>query len=362
MPDIAAPRHAVEAVVHADPYSYYAALRERTPLFFDEGLGLWVAVTHAVIDEALRHPSLRVRPPAEPVPRGLASTPVGEVFSQLVRMTDGDFHAQHKPQVERAARRFSMDDVGSAAAQATHALLGKIEPNALLSAVPVRTMAMLLGVPEHALEQTTQWVIDFVKALGANPPAEVLAAANEAALALMAQGEVAGLDRAASANRIALMQQSLDATAGLIGNTILALRERVALLPAANAPAAWGSLVAEVARWNPPVHNTRRYAAEELTLSGERIAQGQGVLLVLASANRDPALNADPDRFDLARSNCRSMTFGAGAHACPGEAIAIGIACAALRTLSAGNSLRREFGHHAGYRALPNARVPVFGN
>jgi cytochrome P450 len=362
MSDAAAPRNAVEAVVHPDPYTYYAGLRERSPLFFDQGLGLWVASTYAVIDEALRHPALHVRPPGEPVPRGLVGTPVGEVFAQLVRMTDGDFHARHKPQVERSAHRFSMDDVASAAVQATAQLKDQRDANALLSAVPVRAIAILLGVPQASLDETTRWVGDFVKALGGNPSAQALAAANQAALALMAQGEDAGLGRAAAANRIALMQQSLDATAGLIGNTISLLREQPELTPAANEPAAWRAFVAEVARWDAPVHNTRRFAAEELMLAGQRIAQGQGVLLVLAGANRDPALNADPDRFDVARSNRRSMTFGAGAHACPGEAIAIEIAAAASSTLSAGDSLQRVFRRHAGYRPLPNARVPVFEN
>jgi cytochrome P450 len=362
MPDAAEPHNAVEAVVHADPYSYYAALRERSPLFFDEGLGLWVGTGHAVIDQALHHPALRVRPAAEPVPSALAGTAVGEVFAQLVRMTDGGFHTQYKPQLERAARRFSMDDVASAAVQATTQLKDELDANQLLAAVPVRAIAILLGVPQASLDETTRWVADFVKALGANPPAELLAAANEAAVALMAQGEDAGLSSAAAANRIALMQQSLDATAGLIGNTVLLLRGRAEPAPAASEPAAWRALVAEVARWDPPVHNTRRFAAQDLTLSGERIAQGQGVLLVLASVNRDPALNADADRFDVGRSNRRSMTFGAGAHACPGEAIAIEIAAAALRTLRARVSPQRMFGRHAGYRPLPNARVPVFAN
>jgi cytochrome P450 len=339
MPERAPPRNAVEAVVHADPYTYYAQLRERSPLFFDEGLGLWVAVTAPVVEEALRHPALRVRPPQEPVPRALAGTPVGDVFANLVRMTDGAFHARHKPQVERAARRYSMEDVAAAAALATTALAPRLDANALVWAVPVRAIAHLLGVAEPSLDRTTQWVFDFVQALGANPSEEVVARASEAASALMAQGESAGLDAATAANRIALMQQSLDATAGLIGNTVLSVREPGAPAPDASDLDGWRARVVDVTRSNPPVHNTRRFAAEELTLAGERIAPGQGVLLVLASAG---------------------MTFGGGAHACPGQAIAIEIAAGALRTLSAQGPLERVFGRFAGWRPLPNARVPVF--
>jgi cytochrome P450 len=339
MPERSGPRNAVEAVVSADPYAYYAALRERSPLFYDEGLGLWVAAAASVVEEALRHPALRVRPPGEPVPRTLIGTPMGEVFAQLVRMTDGEFHATHKPHVERAARRYSMEDVASAAAKATTSLMQNLDGNALLAAVPVRSIAILLGIGEAALGSTTQWVADFVQALGANPSAEIIARGNEAALALMAQGKAAGLEAVAAANRIALMQQSLDATAGLIGNTVLSVREQATPVRGAADLAAWRALVVGVTRSNPPVHNTRRFAAEDLTLAGRRIAQGQGLLLVLASAG---------------------MTFGGGVHGCPGEAIAIEIAAGALQTLSAQGPLERFFGRFAGWRALPNARVPVF--
>ena len=118
----------------------------------------------------------------------------------------------------------------------------------------------------------------------------------------MAQGEAQGLDTVQSANRIAMMQQSLDATAGLVGNTVRLLRDRPELAAGAPPLETWRAIVAEVARWDAPVQNTRRFAAADLTLAGQAIAQGQGVLLLLASANRDQALNRDPDVFDPART------------------------------------------------------------
>jgi hypothetical protein len=104
------PAHAVEAVTHPDPYPYYQQLREERPLYFDGGLKLWVASIQAVIHEALQNPALCVRPPAEPVPPALQGTAAGDVFAQLVRMTDGGFHAAHKPAVVLAARRWSLAD------------------------------------------------------------------------------------------------------------------------------------------------------------------------------------------------------------------------------------------------------------
>lgn len=99
---MAPPVDALAAVGHPDPYPWYRQLREERPLFFDAGLQLWIASSHAVIEAALQQPALRVRPPDEPVPLALQGTAAGEVFARLVRMSDGDFHAAHKPAVVRA--------------------------------------------------------------------------------------------------------------------------------------------------------------------------------------------------------------------------------------------------------------------
>ena len=64
------------------------------------------------------------------------------------------------------------------------------------------------------LDATTRWVQEFVQGIAPQASAETIARANEAAIQLMAQGEAQGLDAVQSANRIAMMQQSLDATAG----------------------------------------------------------------------------------------------------------------------------------------------------
>ncbi|MFE2246392.1 hypothetical protein ACFXC2_06350, partial [Streptomyces lavendulae] len=79
----------VEAVRLPDPYPFYARLVAERPFAFDEALGAWVAADAAAVRAVLGSGVLRVRPVAEPVPAGLAGTAAGEVFGQLVRMTDG---------------------------------------------------------------------------------------------------------------------------------------------------------------------------------------------------------------------------------------------------------------------------------
>lgn len=356
-------QNAVEAVTSADPHPFYRELRESRPLFFDASLNLWVATSHAVIAQTLAHPHLRVRPPAEPVPKALLGTAAGDVFSQLVRMSDGDFHARHKPAVEQRARRWSLADVAKAAQAATADLSSVEDPNQLMALLPVQAMARLLGVPDAQLPDTCRWVLQFVACIAPGAPPQAVEEGAHAAAQLMAQGQALGLDSVQAANRIAFMQQAPDATAALIGHTVLMLRQQPSLAEAAFASLeAMRAFVSEVERYCAPTQNTRRFAGQDLVLAGHSIAQGQGVLVVLAAANRDPALNDHPDRFDPARANRRSLGFGASRHACPGAAIAIEIVAAASLSIGAGGRLDSYFKRHTGYRPLGNIRSPQFAS
>ncbi|WP_332774607.1 cytochrome P450 [Polaromonas sp.] len=360
-PVLAQPVNPIAAVTHDSPYPYYRQLREQRPLYFDEGLKLWVASSHAVVDEAFRCVALRVRPPAEPVPQALLGTAAGEVFAQLVRMTDGEFHAAHKPAVAQGARRWTLAQLALASRDTAAELFPALDANTFLTALPVQAMARLLGVSASLLGQTSQWVHEFTQGIAPGAAADRVARASVAAQGLMAQGLEQGLSSVQAANRIAMMQQSLDATAGLLGNTVCQLQREPALAQrTAQSLDFTRELVAEVARWDAPVQNTRRFAADQLVLAGQSIEQGQGVLLVLASANRDPALNVQPDLFDPQRQQRRSMTFGAAAHACPGELIAIEIVAACAHWMGGEGLFDTYFGRQAGFAPLSNARIPVF--
>jgi cytochrome P450 len=357
----APPVDALHASRHPDPYPWYAQLRASAPMAWDERLDLWIAADAAAVDAALTHPHLRVRPPAEPVPHALAGGPAGEVFAQLVRMTDGDFHAQHKPAVIAAAGRLSLDALRAAAAAAALDLRAQVDVNEWLTAVPVQAMARLLDVPAGERDATVLHVPRFTQGIAPGAGAEAVDSAHEAAAFLLAQARRAGLAGPAAANRIAFMQQALDATAGLIGNTVLALRRVPDAVAAWATPAARDDVAAEVARWDPPVHTTRRYAAQDLVLAGARIAAGEGVLVLLASANHDERANGtDAGRFMLRRAVRNNRAFGAGAHRCPGERLACAIVSAVLSALGGAQDVTAHFGRLHGYRPLANARIPVF--
>jgi cytochrome P450 len=81
--------------------------------------------------------------------------------------------------------------------------------------------------------------------------------------------------------------------------------------------------VEELLRWTTPVSKQRwRWATKDTDIAGQPVAYGESVVCMLAAANRDPALFADPDRIDFHRGAMRHLTFGFGAHFCLGSALA----------------------------------------
>jgi cytochrome P450/GrpB-like predicted nucleotidyltransferase (UPF0157 family) len=91
------------------------------------------------------------------------------------------------------------------------------------------------------------------------------------------------------------------------------LRANPALMPAA---------VEEMLRWWTPVMTFRRTATSGCELGGQRIAEGDKVVVSFISANRDEAVFARPDRFDIRRRPNPHLVFGHGPHFCLGAHLA----------------------------------------
>jgi len=378
------PADPVSAATHADPCPYYAELRAGPALVWNEKLRAWVASRADVIESLLlAHGALRVRPATEPVPRAILGSPAGEVFGHLVRMNDGTAHQAHRPALQRALAGLDLDSVYSAALQVARGVPTQSVSDTLFS-MPVRTVAHLLGFADEALPQVDRWMRDFVACLSPLSSADQLQAASAAAGELMLRFETlaagrpprngslltavlaesdadAPLSRSLLANLVGLLSQTCDATAGLLGNSLLALMREPSLREAARTRDGLQAVVEETARYDPSVQNTRRFCVEPITIAGTTIVAGDAVLLVLAAANRDPAFNPDPDRFMLSRARRRMLGFGHGVHACPGQALACTLAAAGLAALldrAPDLAAMRERGWS--YRASANARIPAF--
>ena len=231
--------------------------------------------------------------------------------------------------------------------------------------VPVMVVADLLGFDEAELEQVARWMADFVACLSPLNDAARLAASSVAANALMArfaelviaasvrpdsalaliQAEAMRSGwtdaRALLSNLVGLLSQTFEATAGLLGNSIIALTRQVNAADLIHQDQRLLELVNEVSRHDPSIHNTRRFVVKPLELMGVKLLAGDCILMVLAAAGRD------------------SAGFGHGRHQCPGQKLASTIADAALGIFLEKN-LRAVLPQKWKYLPSVNARIPVF--
>lgn len=92
-----------------------------------------------------------------------------------------------------------------------------------------------------------------------------------------------------------------------------AIRQDRSLIPQA---------IEEALRWDGPVAVQLRMAAKDVVLGGVHIPAGSLVDVVAAAANRDPAIYADPDRFDIFRERKPHYSFSRGPHICVGQHLA----------------------------------------
>ena len=81
--------------------------------------------------------------------------------------------------------------------------------------------------------------------------------------------------------------------------------------------------IEEIVRWSTPVIHFRRTATRDTELSGQKIREGEKVVMFYNSANRDDAVFDEPHRFDITRSPNEHVGFGGpGAHHCLGAHLA----------------------------------------
>ncbi len=392
------PPDPLAAATHPDPYPYYRELAHAQPFHRDAMLMLWVAAGPDEVAAVLSHPACRVRPPGQPVPPPLAQSPAGTLFARLIRMNDGPGHAPLKAVLQRQLATLDLNDVRAAASAWARVLAVTHDHGATAnrwsSALPVIAIAGLLGFTATDDEATAGRIATQIASFAAamSPlagPAEI-AAGIEAAAALQAQplradtpwtqalreqARTAGVDDAAiAANLLGLMVQSCEATAGLIGNTLLRLARDAAAADDLQAT------VAGVLRTDPPIHNTRRFMAEDAYVCGVPLRRGDGILVLLAAAaaseGRPASVSANApvnapvsapvsasvsaSVYGPPNSGERAWTFGHGAHRCPGDALAATLAEATVAALLARGIEPAALAKAYRYRPSLNARIPHF--
>ncbi|WNG37844.1 cytochrome P450 [Archangium violaceum] len=95
-------------------------------------------------------------------------------------------------------------------------------------------------------------------------------------------------------------------------------------LAVADDPRQLSAAIQELLRYVTVSHSGRqRVATEDITLGGQLIRAGEGVIVQIDSANRDETVFPDPDRLDIHRTPHRNLALGHGIHLCTGRALAL---------------------------------------
>ncbi|MGW0822695.1 cytochrome P450 [Streptomyces sp. NPDC002845] len=115
-----------------------------------------------------------------------------------------------------------------------------------------------------------------------------------------------------------------ETTANMFPLAVVALLRHPEQLAALRAdPGLWPDAIEELLRYLTVAHaGLRRIATEDVEIAGVRIRAGEGVVVALQAANRDPSVFADPDDLDVRRNTTGHLAFGHGLHQCIGQSMA----------------------------------------
>ena len=352
------PLDLTDPAVVADPYPAFAAARARAPVQWHEGMGLWLAFTHAECNAVLRDRRLgRIWSDKAPAERFASFNLIHR--NAILEMEPPD-HTRLRRLISTAFARGHVERLRPWVEELAGSLVdglversGGSEPVDVLSGMseelPVAVIAELLGVPAADRPLLRPWSNAIVKMYEYGRTAQVEDAAERAAAEFVGYlRELAAARRTAPGEDllshlvtvrdsdgdrltedelvttcILLLNAGHEATVNVSGNGLLALlthpdqlarlRADAGLLPTA---------IEELMRFDSPLQLFERTATEDVEIGGVTVARGQKIAALLGSANRDPAVFADVDTLDVGRTDNPHITFGAGVHFCIGAPLA----------------------------------------
>ncbi len=347
--DVLAPVHEI-----AERDASLAMLRRDDPVHWDPASRWWLVTRHADVREVSRRPELFSSEPRGP----------WHVFEYHFSMQamDGERHHRHRKVVSGAftprvvsilterAERYADEAIDALAGRRSGEFVRD-----LAVPVPLRIIADMLGVADADLDQFRAWSDAMVLAGGGHGDASQLGEASrlmgdflaylgdaverrraEPTSDILSQiiqaGEAGVLDGSERFHldgdevrdfALFLLVAGNETTRNAISQGMLALlqhpeeRQRLAA-----EPDLWETATEEILRWTSPVRAMRRVAMRDTTLGEQKILEGQSVVMVYASANRDEAVFDEPHRFRVDRRPNEHLAFGFGPHYCLGANLA----------------------------------------
>ena len=332
-----------------DPYPAFAELRAHDPVHRYEGPegSLWALSRHADVLEASKDTATFCSG------KGVMLTDLTRpmVTTDSILYLDPPEHAKRRKLVSPSLTVRRVAELEDRVRGIVTELLDGLDPTgevdaveALSMPIPLMVIAELVGVPREHLEDLRRWsdamidaASDFTEeslALAAELFAyidEVVrdrhAEPRDDLVSVLAHGTVDGealSDLDINMFVLTLLVAGNETTRTLISNSLIALAahpdQRAKL---ADDPGAIPVAVEELLRWEAPIMSFCRTATRDTSLSGVDIAEGDYVLLLYQSANRDEdVFGPTAGELDLTRSPNPHTSFGYAEHYCMGAGLA----------------------------------------
>jgi cytochrome P450 len=336
----------------ADPYPFYEARRAEGTVVWDDTAQAWLALSYDAAREVLGGSGWNSDPLANPLARAAIDPLSADFLAGSMLFADGARHTRLRTAVRDVFTRSFAANLRAGVEAITAALIDEPEVGVpfdfmadIALPLPIAVIGGWLNLQPATARLLRELSPVIIRMLGALADPDEIAAGAAAGAALMAEFLPLAADRRTHpgddllsfiaadpdisldevvATAILISVAGHETTANMLGAGISTL-----LTPAEDGSRvldridpADPALVTELLRLHGPVQSTVRTATTDHTIAGTRIAAEDTLLVVVAAANRDPAVFDQPDQFRLDRHAAAPLSFGYGAHYCLGAAVA----------------------------------------
>jgi len=336
----------------ADPYPVYRRMREESPLYYNDVHDFYAVTRWADVERTLLDNAAFISGKGgilELIRAGIELPPGVFIFE------DPPEHTIHRRLMSRvfSPRRVAEleDKIRGFCAQCLDPLVGedRFDIIAELGAqVPMKTISMLLGIPESDQEAirdhadanlrteagkpmkvsadgllSGQVFADYIDWRTEHPSDDLMTDLLHAEF-VDETGTTRRLERQELLTYLEVISGAGNETTNrLIGWTAKVLAEHPdQRREVAKDRSLVQNTVEEILRFEPPAHHMARVTSREVEIQGRTLPEGSIVIVLVGSANRDDRRHPDGDRFDIHREIGQTLTFGQGIHFCLGAALA----------------------------------------
>ena len=329
-----------------DPYPFFRRLRDEYPVLKLED-GTYVVSRYNDVSTLLRHTKSSVQQ---------LDFGAFDIFHSAVIGIDAPEHTWHRRLVNKLFTPKSVKSWMSTTAAIVERALsaaegsGQIEAVRELCLVPTHaTMCSMLGMTAEHADEVRHYTYEFARGFGLMATEDDLRAGAEGSAWLenysdeaieqvrrepqpgVISAYIEAEERGDMNRRETVANIMLFLATGHFSTVTLAAHglERMASDPSLFAafrdePAVRPKVINELLRFITPETGVSRLTLEGAEVGGTAIPAGSPVYVLLASANRDERVFADPDRFDYTRETegHQHLAFAAGLHSCMGQILA----------------------------------------